>query len=44
MNAIVYHGSNESREMIRATEFFYADAETNSATRGLFKFQVRPVT
>ena len=39
MNAIVYHGSNESREMIRATEFYFSDAETSSATRGLYKFQ-----
>ena len=26
MNAIVYHGSNESRETIREFEFHYADA------------------
>ena len=39
MNAIVYHGSAESRETIRDFEFFYADAQTNPATRGLYKFQ-----
>ncbi|KAL1514522.1 hypothetical protein AB1Y20_003620 [Prymnesium parvum] len=39
MNTIVYHGSNESRELIRAYEFFYADAHLNPQTRGLYKFQ-----
>ena len=38
MNAIVYHGSYESRELIRQYEFGYADGETNQATRGHYKF------
>ena len=38
MNAVVYHGSFESRERIRATEFHFADQATNPATRGQFKF------
>ena len=38
MNAIVYHGSHESRELIRQYEFYYADGETNAATRGHYKF------
>uniref|UniRef100_A0A7S3AJF1 Helicase C-terminal domain-containing protein n=1 Tax=Haptolina ericina TaxID=156174 RepID=A0A7S3AJF1_9EUKA len=40
MNAIVYHGSNESRELIRTYEFLFADAATNPNTRGMYKFQV----
>ena len=38
MNAIVYHGSHESRELIRQHEWYFADGETNAATRGHYKF------
>jgi SNF2 family DNA or RNA helicase len=38
MNAVVYHGSFESRERIRASEFHFADQATNQATRGQYKF------
>ena len=38
MNAVVYHGSFESRERIRASEFRFADQATNQATRGQYKF------
>lgn len=38
MNAIVYHGSHESRELIRSHEFYYSDSATNPATRDLLKF------
>ena len=38
MNAVVYHGSFESRERIRETEFYFADQATNQATRGQYKF------
>lgn len=39
-NAIVYHGSNESRELIREREFKFSDSATNPATATLPKFQV----
>ena len=39
MNTIVYHGSNESREMIREHEFRFSDG-SNKETAPLYKFQV----
>ena len=40
MNAVVYHGSAESRELIRELEWPYADAATNAQTRDAYKFHV----
>ena len=38
MNAIVYHGSTESREVLRDFEFRFADAGSSAATREVYKF------